>query len=157
MVSEVQFLGVKVGFGNFDAVSDAFSSMVNASESESLKFVDQQGMVSSRVFPVPDGVAVEVADKQRRCGRQVVSVPINNLMSDPDILEVFVADVGPQCDDVHAVHSERNMPGQETSRFVEGVGAARVTYEAEAFVRVGSDPGFERSIRFSDMSLRNLL
>ena len=85
MVSEVQFLGVKVGFGNFDAVSDAFSSMVNASESESLKFVDQQGMVSSRVFPVPDGVAVEVADKQRRCGRQEVRVPINNLVSDPDI------------------------------------------------------------------------
>jgi hypothetical protein len=49
------------------------------------------------------------------------------------------------------------MPGQETSRFVEYVGAVRETYDSEAFVRVGPDPGFERNIRFTDMSLRNLL
>lgn len=69
VVSEVQLLSVEVGFGTFGAVSDALSPMVHASESESVKFVDQQGMVPSRVFPIPDGVAVEVADKQRRCRR----------------------------------------------------------------------------------------
>jgi hypothetical protein len=41
VVSEVQLLSVEVGFGNFGAVSDALSPMVNASESESVKFVDQ--------------------------------------------------------------------------------------------------------------------
>lgn len=39
---------------------------------------------------------------------------------------------------------------------MEYVGAVGETYDAEAFVRVGTDPGFERSIRFSDVFLRNL-
>ena len=49
------------------------------------------------------------------------------------------------------------MPGQETSGFMECVGAVREPYDAETFVRVGTDPGFERSIAFSNMFLRNLL
>jgi hypothetical protein len=95
MVAEVQLLGVEVGLGNFDAVSNAFSPVVNAAESESVQFVDQEGMVPPRVFPVPDGVAVEVANKQRRSRRQEVSVPIDNFMSNPDVFQVSVEDVSP--------------------------------------------------------------
>lgn len=82
MVSEAQLFGVEVGFGTFGAVSDALSLMVNALESKSVQLVDQQGVIPSRVLPVPDGVAVEVANKQRRSGRQEVNVPVDNLVSD---------------------------------------------------------------------------
>ena len=49
------------------------------------------------------------------------------------------------------------MPGQETSRFVEYVGAVGETDDTEAFVRIGTDPGFKWSIRLSNMFLRNRL
>jgi hypothetical protein len=69
--------------------------MVNASKSEFVQFVDQQGMVPPRVFPVPDGVAVEVTDKQGRSRRQEVRMPVNNLVRDADIFQVLVADISP--------------------------------------------------------------
>ena len=83
-------------------------------------------------------------------------MPANDLVGHPDILSIFIPNVGPKTDDVQAVHRERKVPRQQPASLVEHVRTVREANNTEALARIGANPCLERCVSLRDVGLGRL-